>query len=232
MHPGSVPEVVSASAVPASRRRAGRMLFTCFDWAIRATPASPGRPATRWWPSIAYNRAIPAEKTGRHVRRHRQGAGEQRRTGIHFAGTCVRITAVMMKLALVAGLSVAALAIGYWLLDKRPGYGAYYGIAKLTGARLDIGPVDFATLTRHATGNDALVCPPQRCPNAEADWEAKTYDMAPEELLERLTKIALAEPNMRALDRGTDHRHVGRFLQHSRVMGFPDTIDVEVFPVG
>ena len=61
--------------------------------------------------------------------------------------------AVIVALLLVAGVVV------YLLLEKRPGYGAWYGLARLTGAPLDIGPVTWATLKRHRTPNDALVCP-------------------------------------------------------------------------
>jgi uncharacterized protein (DUF1499 family) len=117
------------------------------------------------------------------------------------------------------------------LLEKRPDYGVYYGLAKLTGAPLDIGPVDWQTLTRHATPNDALVCPAGRCPNARPDWEAKEYAMPPGDLLARLTRIALAEPGTKELDRGHGDR-TARFVQYSRLMRFPDTIDVAVFPAG
>lgn len=117
------------------------------------------------------------------------------------------------------------------LLERRPGYGVYYGLAKLTGAPLDIGPVDWQTLTRHATPNDALVCPAERCPNARPDWEAKEYAMPPGDLLARLTRIALAEPGTKELDRGQRDR-TARFVQYSRLMRFPDTIDVAVFPAG
>jgi uncharacterized protein (DUF1499 family) len=138
---------------------------------------------------------------------------------------------MMQTLSIAAGLLLAALAIGCLLLERRPGYGAYYGLAKLTGAKLDIGPVDFAALSRRASRNDALACPPGCCPSAKPDWEAKAYDMSPAELLERVTKAALAEPNTGRLS-GADRDRTGRFVQHSRVMRFPDTIDVEVFPMG
>ena len=47
----------------------------------------------------------------------------------------------MTALAILA-LLLVAIALGYLLLEKRPGYGAYYGLAKLSGALLDTGPVD------------------------------------------------------------------------------------------
>jgi uncharacterized protein (DUF1499 family) len=112
------------------------------------------------------------------------------------------------------------------------GYGIYYGLAKLTGSRLDIGPVDWATLTRHTTPNDALVCPEGHCPNAKADIVAKVYPLPPVALLARIKAIALSEPDTRELDCAPSCERVARILQVTRTMRFPDTIDVEVFPAG
>jgi uncharacterized protein (DUF1499 family) len=138
----------------------------------------------------------------------------------------------MTAVAAIIVLLIVTAAIGYALLEKRPGYGAYYGLAKLTGSRLDIGPVDWATLTRHATPNDARVCPPARCPNAKPDWEPKTYAMVPGELLARLQQVALAEPNVTKLPPAPNRDLVARFVQRTRLMRYPDTIDIEVFPAG
>ncbi len=134
----------------------------------------------------------------------------------------------MVIFAAVVALLLAAGAIGYALLEKRPGYGAYYGLAKLTGSRLDIGSVDWAALTRHATPNDALVCPAAYCHNAKPDWEPKIYRMAPDELLARLKVVALAEPGTSELFDASDRESAARFLQRTRLMRFPDTIDMEV----
>jgi len=138
----------------------------------------------------------------------------------------------MTAVAAIVALLIAALAIGYTLLEKRPGYGAYYGLAKLTGARLDIGPIDWATLTRHATPNDALVCPAARCPNAKPDWEPKLYAVAPVDLLARLEQVALAEPDVSKLPPAPNRDLVARFVQRTRLMRYPDTIDIAVFPAG
>jgi|tagenome__1003787_1003787.scaffolds.fasta_scaffold20680653_2 uncharacterized protein (DUF1499 family) len=138
----------------------------------------------------------------------------------------MKALAIILVLLLIAGM------IGYALLEKRPGYGAYYGLARLTGSRLDIGAVNFATLTRHATPNDALVCPAAHCPNAKPDAEPKHYPHAPGELLARLKAIALAEPGTRELYCGTGCDHTARILQHTQLMRFPDTIDIEVLPAG
>ena len=136
----------------------------------------------------------------------------------------------MKTLAVIVGLLLVAGVVVYLLLEKRPGYGAWYGLAKLTGSPLDIGPVTWATLQRHRTPNDALVCPAGRCPNARADWEPKTYPVPPDELLARLKRVAQSDPDTRELPGATNR--AARFLQQTRLMRFPDTIDAEVIPVG
>ena len=136
----------------------------------------------------------------------------------------------MTTLAVIVSLLLIIGAIGYALLEKRPGYGAYYGLAKLTGSRLDIGPVDWAHLTRHPTPNDALVCPAGHCPNARPDQEPKVYPLAPADLLARVKRVALAEPDTKEL--APDRERGARFVQVTRLMRYPDTVDLEVIPVG
>ena len=77
----------------------------------------------------------------------------------------------MKTLAVIIVLLLIVGAASYALLEKRPGYGVYYGLARLTGSQLDIGPVNWATLTRHPTPNDALICPASGCPHAKVDRE-------------------------------------------------------------
>jgi len=112
------------------------------------------------------------------------------------------------------------------------GCGIYYGLAKLTGSRLDIGPVDWATLTRRRTPNDALICQVEHCPGAKPDRESKTYPMTPGELLARLKTTALAEANVVEQSCEPNCAASARFIQYTPLMRFPDTIDVEVFPTG
>jgi uncharacterized protein (DUF1499 family) len=138
----------------------------------------------------------------------------------------------MTTLIIVVALALIAVALAYALLEKRPGYGAYYGLAQFTGAPRDIGPVDWRALIRHATPNDVLVCPASHCPNAKPDLEPKGYVLTPRELLARLKKIALAEAGTRELPCAPNCERTARFVQRSRLMRFPDTIDIEVFSVG
>ena len=134
-----------------------------------------------------------------------------------------------MTTLVIVALLIVIVAAGYLLLEKRPGYGVYYGLAKLTGARLDIGQVDWATLRRHRTPNDALVCPAQQCPQAKSDREAPIFALEPSALLARLREVARADANTVELP---GERDTARFIQYTRLMRYPDTIDIEVFPVG
>src|SRR4051812_47888007 len=99
------------------------------------------------------------------------------------------------------------------------------------GLRLVIGSGDWARLMRHETPNETLVCPTGHCPNARPDTEPKSYPIEPAELLARLRRIALAEPDTSELYCGTNCDHTARILQHTRLMRFPDTIDIEVLPL-
>lgn len=164
------------------------------------------------------------------LRPERVGAYDFFGTGA-FATTHSRSQgATLTTLIVILFILAIAVALAYTLLEKRPGYGIYYGIGKLTGSRLDIGPVDWATLTRHASPNDALVCPAAQCPSAKPDAEPKTYAMTPEQLLARLKAVAGAEPDTREVYCATDCDHTARFVQYSRLMRYPDTIDVAVEP--
>jgi len=136
----------------------------------------------------------------------------------------------MTALIVIIALLAVAAAIAYVLLEKRPGYGVYYGLGKLTGSRLDIGPVDWATLTRHATPNDALICPAAHCPHAKPDTEPKVYPVAADQLLARVKQIALAESDTKEVPCGPHRDRTARFVQYTRLMRYPDTIDVEVLP--
>ncbi|WP_238313392.1 DUF1499 domain-containing protein [Methylobacterium crusticola] len=91
----------------------------------------------------------------------------------------------------------------------------------------DLGPVEFATLRRRASPNDALACPPDVCPQAKADFVPPDYPVPGARLREIVRAVAEAEPRTALVfsDRwGEQDRYVAR----SRLMRFPDTITVEI----
>ena len=133
-----------------------------------------------------------------------------------------------MRMLLLAAV-VATCAIGIVLIAARQQ--VYAGIARLSGTARDMGPIDFATLRRRTSPNDALACPPGRCTFARSDRETAVYDMPPAALAARLTQVALAEPRTHALPCRPPCELL-RFVHYSRLMRFPDTIDVEILPSG
>jgi uncharacterized protein (DUF1499 family) len=92
----------------------------------------------------------------------------------------------------------------------------------------DLGDVDFATFVRRDTLNDALACLPQFCA-AQADVAAPVFALPQAEVL-RAVQQALASE--RGVEQVAADANAGtlRFVQRSRVMGFPDTINIKVVP--
>ena len=93
----------------------------------------------------------------------------------------------------------------------------------------DLGQVDFATLQRRTTPNDALACRKDFCA-ASADFAPPEFDVPAEELY-RLFQAAIAhEPRLERVGADEKERTL-RYVQRSRWMGFPDTITVKINPL-
>jgi uncharacterized protein (DUF1499 family) len=136
----------------------------------------------------------------------------------------------MIAAGVIVVLLLGLAAAGHALLEKRPHYGIYYGLAKLTGSRLAIEPVDWATLTRSPTPNDALICPSGHCPRARADREPPTWAIEPSALLARLREVVRAEAHTVEVPNSAGDR-TARFIQYTPLMRYPDTIDLAILPV-
>jgi len=94
----------------------------------------------------------------------------------------------------------------------------------------DLGEVDFATLQRRPYPNDALVCPAGACA-ARRDAESPVFTMSASVLRGRFLKAIAAELRLERVDGGQDPLAL-RFIQRSRVMAFPDTVNVRFVDVG
>ena len=121
-----------------------------------------------------------------------------------------------MRNILLAGLAVVL--AGTALLVAWPRFGT-----------ADLGAVDFSTLQRRDTPNDALACTPEFCA-ATADIAAPVFLRPPGEVFRAVEAALAGEPR---LDRVAAEEGQGmlRYVQRSRILGFPDTIDVKVVPV-
>ena len=92
----------------------------------------------------------------------------------------------------------------------------------------DLGAVRFATLQRSATPNDALACLPEFCA-AKADLPAPVIARPVNEVFLAVQEAVEREPRLEQVEA---HAAQGtlRYVQRSKVMGFPDTINVRVVP--
>jgi uncharacterized protein (DUF1499 family) len=88
----------------------------------------------------------------------------------------------------------------------------------------DLGPVNFETLERRESRNDALACPPRLC-KAMSDLESPLFAVDAEGLRAAMAKVVASEPRITAVDTATDGM-TERYVQRSALLGFPDTIVV------
>ena len=97
--------------------------------------------------------------------------------------------------------------------------------------RPDLGPVEFATLERRSSPNDALACPPGVCPKARADIEPPVFPVAGEQLRRIVSEVAQSEPNTR-LVYSSRWGEEDRYVAYTPLMRFPDTISVMIVGEG
>ena len=131
----------------------------------------------------------------------------------------------MRKKAVAIGLVSVGLGYGLWRGWEAGLERTWQG---LFGSP-DLGPVEFATLKRRSTPNDALICPRDICPQAQPDTEPPVFPVPSAHLRSLVSEVALAEPGTSPLDRGPQQ---DRYLVRTQLMRFPDTVVVQVFDRG
>ena len=90
----------------------------------------------------------------------------------------------------------------------------------------DLGDVDFATLERRDTPNDALACLPAYCA-AKADIAAPVIARPFGDVFLAVQDAVVHEPGLEQVDADSGQGTL-RFVQRSKLLGFPDTINVKV----
>lgn len=94
----------------------------------------------------------------------------------------------------------------------------------------DAGFVDFATLVRSDTQNDALACPAGFCP-ANADFTTSAVAMPPIDLAAKVIAVLAEEPRTELVARDPGGLKLV-FVQRSRIFRFPDTVNIEIMAEG
>ena len=94
----------------------------------------------------------------------------------------------------------------------------------------DLGPVVFETLQRRSTPNDALACPPAMCA-AAVDIISPRFAVSAADLRLAFARVMATEERIETVSRN-DATLEDRYIQRSRLMGFPDTLNVKVIDLG
>lgn len=88
----------------------------------------------------------------------------------------------------------------------------------------DLGSIDFATLERRTSPNDALACPADFC-LAKADIEPPIFLIDPPGLRMAMRQVLTSETRL-TLQHEDNVSLTDRYVQRSSILGFPDTIVV------
>ncbi|MBK8160881.1 MAG: DUF1499 domain-containing protein [Rhodospirillaceae bacterium] len=98
------------------------------------------------------------------------------------------------------------------------------------GCSADTDFIDFSTLTRSSTPNDALACPAGSCP-AKVDLVTGTVPLAAATLSAKVVETLSREPRTELVARDASGLKLV-FVQRSRLFRFPDTVNIAITPVG
>lgn len=95
----------------------------------------------------------------------------------------------------------------------------------------DLGPVVFARITRSPTANDALICPTGECGSAPVDATPPVFAVPVARLRDEVRVIEVNDPDVFPLARNEAPLQ-DRYLARTRLMRFPDTINVRFIDLG
>lgn len=94
----------------------------------------------------------------------------------------------------------------------------------------DLGPVDFETLKRRTSPNDALACPPGLCV-ARSDVAPPVFAVGAPELQKAFAKAIATEPLVEQVA-SDESGFSARYVQRTKIMRFPDTVNVRFIDLG
>lgn len=129
--------------------------------------------------------------------------------------------------AAVAVVLLGAAALLFWHGDEPGGIDALW--AALAGPA-DERAFGFETAVRRESPNDALACPAGLCAGAKVDLVAPVFAVPAERLRAIVAEVATAEPGTALIP--TDAESHDRYLVRTRILRFPDLVDVRIIPRG
>jgi uncharacterized protein (DUF1499 family) len=94
----------------------------------------------------------------------------------------------------------------------------------------DLGPVDFETLKRRTSPNDALSCPPGLCV-AKSDVAPPVFAVGAPELHKAFAKVVASELLVTQVA-SDESGFNARYVQRTKILRFPDTVNVRLIDLG
>lgn len=123
------------------------------------------------------------------------------------------------------------------------GFGAVWGVAFLIVTTYgwekvwssvygpaDLGPVQFEGLAKGPKPNQVLICPDGLCKDDDRDRASPVYAVDLAMLKTALEKSLEEEPGLFRVDDRSDPTRL-RYVQRSRLLRFPDTIRIKIYPL-
>ena len=120
----------------------------------------------------------------------------------------------MLQILIVTAALVLVIVAAFFVLGPDRIWGVF--------GTPDLGPVDFETLSRRSSPNDALVCPPGLC-KAASDLSSPVFEVDARQLREAMINALASRPRL-SLVNCDDTTLTDRYVQRSALVGFPDTI--------
>lgn len=133
-----------------------------------------------------------------------------------------------LRFIMTTFLTLLALAAVLFFILKAYGFEKMW---EVTSGPADLGPVAFDTLKKGPKPNQALICPRDLCRDQDRDDTAPVYDLTAGELKDALIQSLQAEEHLTRVDDDSDPLQI-RYVQHTPLMRFPDTISVRFMPLG
>lgn len=141
----------------------------------------------------------------------------------------VREGIIVLKKAMITLFALALLWFGvYPRAESLFGPLGIWG--RLVGVDLSsVAPVDFARFSRRSSPTDALICGAGICA-AKSDAEVPVFGETADQLMKRLDGIFGPMERSERISQGEASLH-HRYVIKTRLMRYPDIVDVEVFAV-
>lgn len=131
---------------------------------------------------------------------------------------------------IILTILLAIVAVGGVIFLVLTAYG-WEKVWERTSGPADRGAVVFEDLAKGPKPNQALICPDGLCQDGERDEASPIYALPVDELRRAFFTAVENEDDLERVEGGSDDLQV-RYVQRTRLLRFPDTINVRFLALG